>query len=194
MELISDLLQIEWAKTAADLQEQATGRESSLTQVYRFALAQMLYHAGDYPQSLSHFRTVYESCKQLLGNHNHLTLTSLFAYGMLLWINGDVPNAEKNIAACLEESKQYLWSVEQQARAQFYFSKLLRLCGKVDEAVRFERMAGETKDELVAKYPNFLNKGPKEGNNEDAVFDLMVPIGRMRFAGGLHGRREIDWY
>jgi len=182
---------VQWAKHAVDLQEQATGLESSMTQIYRFALAHLLYHAGDYPQALSHFQTVYKACRHLLGHYNHLTLTSLFAYGMLQWINGDVLNAEQNIGACIHESKEHLWSPEQQARAQHYHSKLLRSLGKITDAEKLERPSEEKRAEFVAKYPAFL--GESQGGDGDLVFDLMVPIGRMRFSGGLHGGRGIDW-
>ena len=82
------------AHRATELQEKATGNDSSMTQIYRFALAHLIYHAGDYPQALKHFKTVYESCDQLLGTYNHLTQTSQFAYGMLQWINGYPDEAE----------------------------------------------------------------------------------------------------
>ena len=85
---------ITWAYRATELQEKATGNGSSMTQIYRFALAHLIYHAGDYPQALKHFKTVYNSCVQLLGHYNHLTQTSHFAYGMLQWINGDPQEAE----------------------------------------------------------------------------------------------------
>ena len=188
------IIQISYTKYAADLQEQATGPESSLTQIYRFATAHLLYHAGDYPQAMSQFETVHNACRRLLGNHNHLTLTSLFAYGMLQWINGDGHAAEKSIRACIHESKTYLWSVEQQARAQYYFSRLLRSIGEVEEAQVFEMRAEETKAELLLKYPEFLARDEEEEEDEDgAVYDRMVPIGRMRFSGGLHGGKGIDW-
>ena len=183
---------VRWAKHATDLQKQATGLESSMTQIYHFALAHLLYHAGDYPQSLSHFKTVYEACLHLFGHHNQITLTSLFAYGMLEWINGDLLNAEKKIGACLHESKEYLWAPEQQARAQHYFSKLLRCLGKIVEAEKIQSQAEEARAGLVLKYPEFLSN--KRCEDEDVVFDLMVPIGRMRFSGRLYGGRPIDWY
>ena len=85
---------VAWAYRATELQEKAAGNGSSLTQIYRFALAHFVYHAGDYPQALTHFKTVYNSCVQLLGDYNHLTQTSHFAYGMLQWIKGTTNEAE----------------------------------------------------------------------------------------------------
>ena len=201
---------VTWAHRATELQEKATGNSSSLTQIYRFALAHFVYHAGDYPQALTHFKTVYNSCVQLLGDYNHLTQTSHFAYGMLQWINGNPDEAEyallslliyivlikvtsrHNIKACLQEDKKSLWSEEQEARAQYYLAKLLRSRGDLVEANRMERIAEETRGRLIVEYPDFL--GANKGSNSDIIYDLMVPIGRLRFSGKLHGGRPLDWY
>ncbi len=97
-----------------------------------------------------------------------------------------------NIKACLQEDKQSLWSEEQEARAQYYLAKLLRSRGDLVEANRLERIAEETRGKLIIEYPKFL--GADRGSNSDTIYDLMVPIGRLRFSGKLHGGRDLDWY
>ena len=55
-----------------------------------------------------------------------------------------------------------------------------------------ERIAEETRGRLVMEYPEFLDID--KGSNSDSIYDLMVPIGRLRFSGKLHGGRALDWY
>jgi hypothetical protein len=82
------------SKRAVDLLEEAIGKTSSLTQMYRFSLAHLLYHAGDEVQSLNLFKIVYEDCQRLFGDYNLTTMTSAFATGALWWINGNTIEAE----------------------------------------------------------------------------------------------------
>lgn len=103
-----------------------------------------------------------------------------------------MPQFRLNIKACLQEDKQSLWSEEQKARAQYYLAKLLRSRGDLIEANRIERAAEEIRGRLIIEYPEFL--GADKGGNSDIIYDLMVPIGRLRFSGKLHGGRELDWY
>ena len=104
-----------------------------------------------------------------------------------------MPQSRHNIKACLQEDKQDLWSVEQKARAQYYLAKLLRWRGDLVAANRIERAAEEIRGRLIIEYPEFLH-ADKGSNNSDVIYDLMVPIGRLRFSGKLHGGQVLDWY
>ena len=103
-----------------------------------------------------------------------------------------MPQSRYNIKTCLQEDKQSLWSEEQKARAQYYLAKLLRSRGELVEANKIERAAEEMRGRLISEYPEFL--GADKGSNSDVIYDLMVPIGRLRFSGKLHGGRALDWY
>lgn len=83
-----------------------------------------------------------------------------------------------------------IWSIEQKARAQFYYSKLLELRGEQAEAARFAVAAEEVRDRLLREEPRYLRADPAD---ERVVYDLMVPVQDLRLTGKVHGA-EAPWW
>jgi tetratricopeptide (TPR) repeat protein len=85
---------LDWSKTAVDLQERAGGAESTMAQLYRFALGQLLYHAGYHRQAGRLLDQIASDCEDLFGEFSTISITTQFARGVLRWINGDLETAE----------------------------------------------------------------------------------------------------
>jgi hypothetical protein len=90
--------------------------------------------------------------------------------------------------SCLELHVSNHWSCEEQTRARFYFSKLLRKRGKAEEASKMEQAAREMKDQLIKDNPGFLRDDPSD---ERLVYDQMVGATYFRLTGKLHGSRPV---
>lgn len=83
---------IKLCRHALKLQEAHSGPNSTQTYNYRFALSEMLYHAGDIRQALKINEDVLHARCRLHGYFNDRTLTSFLITGVLQWRHGDSRN------------------------------------------------------------------------------------------------------
>jgi hypothetical protein len=93
---------------------------------------------------------------------------------------------------CLDRKKQNQWSVELQARAQFYLGNLLRVVGKSEEGQNLRRNATHARDNLLQQLGGILRVDPVD---ERVTFDSMVGIWHLRLTGPLHGSSDANkWW
>ena len=82
------------SRRGVELVTKSAGAEHSVTQLWKFSLANLLYHSGDMSESLRINEDVLATRRRACGEFNAFTLESYSTCGALLLLNG---NAEKAV-------------------------------------------------------------------------------------------------
>jgi len=159
----------------------SAGEDNPVTLLWRFALANLLFHKGNVAESLELNEEILVSRRKVCGEFNAFTFESYSTCGALLLKEGDHTRSAEYLESCLERRKRPFWDREGVARARFRYSHTLTSQGKTDDAALELKRAQTVRDYLLKNCEGyFVDPDPE---NELAAFDQMCSMWAGRFTG-----------
>ncbi|KAL9103692.1 MAG: hypothetical protein Q9163_001286 [Psora crenata] len=172
---------VEFGIRGVELVTKSAGEDHSVTQLWKFSLATLYFHSGDFAQSLRIHEKVLADRRRLCGEFNGFTLESYSTCGALLLREGNAEKAAEYLDCCLERRKLASWDREGVGRARFRYHHVLKSLGKIDEARTELERAHTIRDQVKIECGDYLSE--PDPSNELAIFDQMCSMWAGRFTG-----------
>ncbi|MCJ1398272.1 hypothetical protein MMC11_001469 [Xylographa trunciseda] len=151
-----DEIPYEYAKRGVELVTKSAGAEHSVTQLWKFSLANLLYHSGDIVESLRINEDILAIRMQVCGEFNAFTLETYSTCGALLLLEGKAEKAVGYLDSCLERRKRSCWDREGVARARYRYHFELKSLGQNDKAAAELKAARTVRDHLMNECGGYL--------------------------------------